>query len=119
MPTEITDPLELYERNDMTLAVTVTDANTGDPVDISAGTGRTLEMIIKGHADDLDTDGTTLSTATGEITVTDGPNGKADVAVSSALLSPHGVRFVRLDVIDSSSNRKTAWYKYEAEIVNL
>lgn len=112
------ESLSLLERNDHVIAVTVTDADTGQALDISGTTGRELEFVIKASAKALDTDGVTLSTATGEITVTDGPGGTAEVFLASTLLPDATGKFLRLDVVESDI-RKTVWWIPKNPVTDL
>lgn len=97
--------LTLLETNAETVRETVTDDDTGSPQDL---TGTTVEFLIKANATVPDTDPSvvTLSTVTGEVTVTDAAGGVCEVAVSP---QPPGTFWRRLDVI-ADGQRKTAIY---------
>lgn len=99
--------ISLAEFNDESLTVTIT--SSGGPFNI---TGLTMEMYLKVNAGDSDTAPTTikLSTVTGEITIVDGPNGIANVAIPNTDLQPGDVvGFYRYDVIQATK-RHTALY---------
>lgn len=114
--------LVLYEGNDQVFTITFTDPNnSGAPIDIA---GATIECYFKNSAGDLDTAAVLkLSTATGEITITDHTNGVCQVAPTHTQLAINKVDgsnttlFWRCDLI-LSSVRKTAIYG-TATIVNL
>lgn len=98
--------LKLLEANTETVRETVTDDDSGDPLDL---TGKVIEFLIKPNdltADAADTV-VTLSTATGEITVTDAAAGICEVEVPP---QTPGTYWRRLDVINPSNDRKTAIY---------
>lgn len=97
--------MTLYERNDHTAQFTITQA--GAPFDI---TGLTIEITLKGSPQDDDSTGTLLSTATGEVTITDGPNGIGEVDISSTVTAaPATGRFFKLEVVNAGK-RNTAGY---------
>lgn len=97
--------LTLVEGNTETVEETVTDDDTGQPFNL---TGKTVEFYIKANATVPDTDPSVvkLSTATGEVTVTDAAGGVATVAVPAQAA---GTAWHRLDVV-SGGSRKTAVY---------
>jgi hypothetical protein len=95
------------EFNDESWDFTITSAS--NPFNI---TGLTIEAYFKTAAGVSDTDPSTvkLSTATGDITITDGPNGKGTVSLPSTDLQPgDNLTFYRLDIIQSGK-RHTALY---------
>lgn len=94
------------QNNDMTYAGTATNTDTGLPLNLA---GVTLEMVLKASEETDDADGTTLSTTTGEITVTDAAQGAYSVAVPDTALTQAGIRWYRLDAIAGTS-RKTIVY---------
>lgn len=97
--------LTLIEGNTETVRETVTDDDTGTAFDL---TGRTVEFYVKANATVSDTDPSVvkLSTATGEITITDAINGVCEVTVPA---QQPGSWWRRLDVVDGT-DRKTAIY---------
>lgn len=97
----------LAEFNDETVNLAIT--SSGSALNI---TGYTLEMYLKpvrGSADTA-TGVVKLSTATGEITITNGPGGLATVAIpASDFTSVNDIyTFYRVDTIDTNSKRNTA-----------
>ncbi|MFB4320658.1 hypothetical protein [Actinomadura sp. 21ATH] len=104
MPKRIT--LALSQGNDETLAGTVTEADFGTPLDL---TGVTLEMLLKDTPETPDADATVLSTATGEITITDPDGGTYSVAIPETDLTEAGDRWYRVDAVQGTS-RKTIVY---------
>jgi hypothetical protein len=94
------------QNNDMTYAGTATNEDTDLPLNLA---GVTLEMVLKASEQTDDTDGTTLSTTTGEITITDAAQGAYSVAVPDTALTEAGIRWYRLDAIAGTS-RKTIVY---------
>lgn len=99
--------LTLRERNDETIFVTITSAGT--PYDL---TGHNVECWIKPSAATSDEDPAsfTMSTVTGEVTITDPLAGTARIEVPSANLPDPGKRFIRVDVLSADGKRKTAAY---------
>jgi hypothetical protein len=97
--------LTLIEGNPETVKETVTDDDTALPLNL---TGKVVTFIIKADRTVPDTDPSvvTLSTATGEITITDAVNGVCQVAVPA---QPAGVFWRRLDVV-TAGQPKTAIY---------
>lgn len=97
--------LTLIEGNPETIRETITDDDTGLPRNL---TGLTIEFYVKPDATVPDTDPSVvkLSTATGEVTITDAANGVCQVAVPAQAA---GTFWRRLDVI-ASGQRKTAIY---------
>jgi len=96
----------LAEFNDETLALAIT--SSGSPLNL---TGLTLEMYLKTASGIADTDPSTLklSTATGEITITNAAGGLATAAVASSHLQPGGTvyNWYRLDTVNAGK-RNTA-----------
>lgn len=117
MPSKLADAVQWFENNDTTYEMTVTQEDGITPLDVSDATGREVEFIIKTSVKTADIDGTTLSTATGEIIVTDGPNGRVVAYVARTVLTPPGKRAIRGDVIDAT-DRKTFLYG-NATVVDL
>lgn len=97
--------ITLMEHNDETLDVVIKKNGTNLNI-----TGYTIEAYLKTSATTADTDGTTikLSTATGEITITDAPNGAAEVAIPATDLADVTHTFWRLDVL-LSGKRNTVF----------
>ncbi|TQN26080.1 hypothetical protein FHX37_4618 [Haloactinospora alba] len=108
--------LTLYEGNDETVSLAVTDADEQSAYDL---TDAELDMILKPNADTADDADETivLSTRTGEITVTDAPAGLATATVNRPHLAESGRRAWRLDVIRPGT-RRTAVYG-TLHVVNL
>jgi hypothetical protein len=99
--------LKLLQRNTPKVRETVTDDETGDPVDL---TGKTIEFYVKATDTTNDDDATILSTATGEITITDALAGVCVVDLSTHNLTAQpGQYWRRLDVVDGD-DRETAIY---------
>lgn len=94
------------QNNDMTYVGTASNEDTGLPLNLA---GVTLEMVLKASEETDDADGTTLSTTTGEITVTDAAQGAYSVAVPDSALTQAGIRWYRVDAIAGTS-RKTIVY---------
>jgi hypothetical protein len=88
--------IHLAEWNDETLNLTLTSG--GSALNI---TGMQLDVFLKTKAGVADTDGTTikLSTVTGEVTITNGPGGLANVAVPAMDLSAVTIGFWRCDTV--------------------
>ena len=100
----------LAEFNDETVNLTVV---TGTPPDTSPYnlTGQNLRMYLKPQAGVPDDNPgvVELSTLTGEITVTDAPNGLATAAIDHTVLtSPTAFTFYRVDVVDPANHQNTA-----------
>lgn len=97
--------LKLIEGNPETVRETVTDDDTGLPLNL---TGKTINFYVKPSADTADTDPavTKLSTATSGVTVTDAANGVCAVAVPAQVA---GTLWRRLDVV-TAGQPKTAVY---------
>jgi hypothetical protein len=97
--------LKLIEGNPETVRETITDEDTGLPLDL---TGKVVNFYIKPGADTADTDPavTKLSTSTGEVTVTDAAGGVCRVAVPA---QQAGTLWRRLDVV-TTGQPKTAVY---------
>jgi hypothetical protein len=97
--------LTLIEGNTETVKETVTDDDTGLPLNLS---GKTVEFYIKADATVPDSDPSVvkLSTATSGVTITDAANGICQAAIPAQTA---GVYWRRLDVV-SGSDRKTAIY---------
>jgi hypothetical protein len=98
-------PLRLLEGNDEILTVTI--GRSGAAYGL---TGSTVEMIIKNSVDDAegtypDASVVVLSTATGEITVTDAAAGTVTIAIDAADLATPGNMVYRIDVIDGTGRR--------------
>jgi len=95
----------LRQRNDETVYLTITSG--GQPYNL---TGCEVDMVIKSSTTVADSTGTTLSTTTGEIALTNAVGGQATVTVSSAVTATACTNWVmRVDVI-SGGKRKTAGY---------
>lgn len=105
MPTQITS-LQLFEGNDETLKLTVTNESDGSATDL---TGKDLEVVIKKSASADDTQGATYSTTGGAITITNAGGGQATCQTDAADLTPDK-KWLRVDVIDSAGLRKTSAY---------
>lgn len=97
--------LTLIEGNTETVEEAVTDDDTGQPLNL---TGVTVEFYVKTDRTVPDTDPSVvkLSTATGEVTVTNAVGGVCTVAVPAQAA---GTYWRRLDVV-SGTDRKTAIY---------
>jgi hypothetical protein len=97
--------LKLIEGNPETVRETITDDDTGAALNL---TGKVINFYVKPSADTVDTDPavTKLSTATGEITMTDAANGICTVAVPPQAA---GTLWRRLDVV-TGGQPKTAVY---------
>ncbi len=97
--------LLLNQGNDELPDLTLTKSD-GTPYNL---TGATVEMFIKPSAVTSDSDSRVLklSTATGEITVTDATGGLATVDIAAAGLAIPIARYYRVDIIASGS-RHTA-----------
>lgn len=107
--------LEVYERNDEVVDLTLTYA--GQAYNL---TGKTIEMYLKPTSATADTDPSVfkLSTATGEIVITNpGTLGQAVASVPAADLVTAGSRFYRVDIIDAGK-RRTALYG-PLRVINL
>ncbi len=100
--------LTLYQRNDETVTVTVTDADSGDPVDLSGADE--ITMYVKAAPTTEDRDATTYTLSTG-VTVTDGPGGVCTVAIPAADLANNWLKWWRLDVTADSATRTAAYGK--------
>jgi hypothetical protein len=97
--------------NDETFALTLTNGTGATPPPLNL-TGLTLEAYLKPSATSIDTDAGVikLSTATGEITITNATGGLANMAIPSADLQQTGViTFWRLDAV-ASGKRNTIMY---------
>ncbi len=101
--------LTLNESNDenVNFVITTNIPSLGTTLDISTFT---VEVFLKQSATTADSDGTTWkgSTATGEVTITDGPNGKCTVAIPGTVVQDTK-HWYRCDVVNSGK-RKTAVY---------
>lgn len=101
--------ISLNENNDEVVNVVIT---TNSPTDgtILDLTGKTVEAYLKMSAATADGDGATWmgSTATTGVTITDGPAGKASVAIPAASVTT-AMKWWRVDVL-SAGKRKTAVY---------
>lgn len=108
--------LVVYENNDEELDLVVTTLDDGAAYDL---TGATLELVIKPSADTPDDDDGTvvLSSADGDITITDPAAGTATVTVDRSHLAVPGTRAWRVDVVRPGS-RRTAMYG-PLHIINL
>jgi hypothetical protein len=97
--------LKLIEGNPETVRETITDDDTGLPLNL---TGKVVNFYIKPSADTADADlsVTKLSTSTGEVTVSDAAGGVCTVAVPAQAA---GTLWRRLDVV-SGGQPKTAVY---------
>jgi hypothetical protein len=98
-------PLRLYEGNDEILTVSIGRAGAAYSL-----AGSTVEMIIKSSVSDAegtypDASVVVLSTATGEITVTDAAAGTVTVDINAADLATPGTMVYRIDVIDGTGRR--------------
>jgi hypothetical protein len=101
--------ITLNENNDENLKIVVA-TNVPTAGTVLNITGMTVEAFLKTAAATPDADASVWkgSTATAEITITDGPAGKATVAIpASAIDTTKG--WYRVDVI-SAGKRKTATY---------
>jgi hypothetical protein len=97
--------LTLRERNDEQVYLAVT--KDGAAYDL---TGATIELILKSAVSDADSTGTTLSTTTGDIVITNAAGGLATANVSSTVTTTPVKNWTfRLDVI-VAGKRKTAGY---------
>lgn len=96
----------LAEFNDETLNLTLTSG--GGALNI---TGLEIDVFLKTAAGAADSDPSTikLSTATGEVTITSGPGGLANVAIPATDLTGLGIGFWRCDVVNGGK-RNTAIY---------
>ncbi len=104
MPRERT--LTLFQGNAETLALSLTNDDTGAALDLS--TVSDIKLIVKATAGDTDASGTTLSLLTGEITiVSPATAGNATVAVPATLTATAGPRWYRVDCLPGP---KTAVY---------
>ncbi len=101
--------LALNENNDEEVNLVIT-TNVPTPGTALNVTGLVVEAFLKVSAATSDVDGSTWkgSTATGEVTVTDGPGGAVAIAIPAAAIST-GKAWWRCDVI-SAGKRKTAIY---------
>lgn len=101
--------ITLNENNDenVNFAITTNVPTVGTVLNLS---GLTVEVYLKPSATTVDTDGAVWkgSTATGEVTITDAPNGLCTVSIPAATVQDTK-RWYRCDVI-SSGKRKTAVY---------
>jgi hypothetical protein len=97
--------LKLIEGNPETVRETITDDDTGLPLNL---TGKTLNFYIKPSADVADTDPavTKLSTTGGQITITDAVNGICTVAVPPQAA---GTLWRRLDVVTAGQPKTAVW----------
>ncbi len=99
--------LELLQRNDESVQLTITAETTGDPQDL---TGATVEAYFKTSAEAADTTATVLSTVTGEIVVQSPASaGIALMTVPQGLVTDAGESWWRTDVV-AGGKRKTAMY---------
>lgn len=96
--------LRLYQQNDETLKVAVTD-DVG-PWDLSAVTS--IVMVIKSRAATPDEDGETLEVGNG-ITVTDAEAGELEIDLDRVLLAAADNRWYRLDLTQASRVRTIAY----------
>jgi hypothetical protein len=105
MPNLVT--LEQTAGNDETYTLTVTSEGTRQPFDL---TGTTVEVYYKTTASTADTDPSTvkLSTATGEIVLTNPTAGLATVT-SSAAKQVAGNFWWRADVVSGGTRRSAAF----------
>jgi hypothetical protein len=99
----------VQQNNDETLQATVQDHDSSPSDNVINITGMQLDFYIKSAPLTPDTDPGTvhLSTATGEITLTDPVNGSARIFVARAHLQNAGSLWYRLDVL-SGGQLKTA-----------
>lgn len=104
MPSE--QALTLYQSDDETLAVAITDDDTGDPVDLTGLSGSSITMTITGARGDGG--GDTLAIGSG-ITLADADSGLITVEVPASLTASPGRRWYRIRVT-SGGDTKTAAY---------
>jgi len=97
--------LTLLEGQPETVRETITDADTGLPVNLA---GKVINFYVKADASvpDADPSVTKLSTSTGEITVTDAANGICTVAVPA---QQAGTLWRRLDVVTAGQPKTAVW----------
>jgi hypothetical protein len=99
--------LDLLQRNDEDVQLAITEADTGDPQNL---TGVIVEAYFKTSAEIDDDTATVLSTASGEIVVqAPATAGIALMAVPQALVTNAGGSWWRTDVV-AAGKRKTAMY---------
>jgi hypothetical protein len=103
--------LELREGNDET--VTLRTEMNGGPRNI---TGRLLEVYIKVDANQDDEDADLLTSDNGDITITDGTGGIAEMTIPGSILTTDK-QFWRYDVVDGNT-RNTHIYG-PLEVVNI
>lgn len=100
------EDLSVFEINNETATAVVYQEGTTTPQSLS---GATIELYVKTTASTTDGDSSTvkLSTATGEITITDAANGAISITFPS-FASP-GTRWYRLDTIITGKRRTAAY----------
>lgn len=102
-------PITLNEDNaeDIQVSISTNVPSDGTALDL---TGLTVESYLKTAATSADTDSSTWkgSTATGEITVTNAPNGELTVSIPGAAVAT-AKGWWRVDIL-ASGKRKTAVY---------
>lgn len=115
MPTQ--NSLNLFERNNDTVPLTITQTDVGAAEDL---TSKTVEVYFKTSADISDADATTVryGSDTGEVTITDAVNGKCQFVVSDSVVdTPGEYTFWRVDLLEGTA-RRTCGYG-AVSVVNL
>lgn len=100
--------LTLHQGNDESVEVWVVARLDAEPYDLD---GATVQLVMKASASMADTDPevTVLSTATGEVEITDPGAGQIRVHITRDRLQRSGLRWWRLDVVRPGA-RRTAVY---------
>lgn len=88
--------LEWLQNNPATAHLTITDDDTGNPVDLDAIDD--IAMYLKAAPETDDADATVLTLAEG-ITVTNGPAGKATITAPAEVTRSAGLRWYRVDLL--------------------
>lgn len=99
----VSHELTLYEANNEVANVTIYEEGTDTPQDL---TGATVEIYLKASASATDASATKLSTATGEITITDAADGEVTVVFPA---QSAGVTWWRIDAVISGQRRTAAY----------
>lgn len=98
--------LTLYQGNDETLDITVCEADTGDAYDLDDAT---VELLLKSHSYEPDSDATVLSTSAGELEITSTSDGTVRARIDRPHLDTPGTRWWRLDIVRPDTRRTAAY----------
>lgn len=96
--------ITLLQGNNETLSGTVTSGGSAQNL-----TGVALTMVIKSSAVASDSSGTTIGTATGEITVVSAAAGTYSVAVPTSVTTSAGVKWYRIDATSGGTTRTVVY----------